>query len=460
MKDFFSKLARIFKNKWVKFGLVSVIYTLWFVVWSRNIWMLLGLPVIFDIYISKYIYRLLRIDKHKARKAASKTYRETWSWISAIVFAVVAASLIHIYVFQMYKIPTSSMEKTLLVGDYLYVSKLAFGPKMPNTPLSLPLVHNTMPFSKTGAKSYSEAVKRPYKRIAGFSDVKRGDIVVFNFPGGDTVILEDPGAYYYDVLKQYQASYGEKRGRDILHKNFHIISRPVDKRENYVKRCVAAPGDVLEINSSVLYINGEQSADIPGLQLWYNIKISGNPFSRSFIESLGLSSEDYHYDRATQTYIMALTENNLAKISAMSNVISATKEESMLGAGRTFPQGTTWDEDNYGPIWIPAKGSTVELTTDNLPLYERIISIYEGNELEVKNGIIYINGAVADSYTFGMDYYFMMGDNRHNSLDSRFWGFVPEDHIVGRPSMVILSTNKEKKFPSNIRRNRLFHIPR
>ena len=237
MKTLWDKIRRFFGNRWTKFTLVAVLYLLWFVVWSRSLWMLLGLPIIFDIYITKFIPHLLFGRKHQERKRTSKAYRETWSWIEAIVFAVIAASLIHIYVFQMYRIPSSSMEKTLLVGDYLCVSKLAYGPRMPMTPLSVPLVHNKMPFSQT-RKSYSEAIRSPYKRLAGCGTVQWNDIVVFNFPAGDTVLLQQPNATYYDVLYEYQRQYGQERGREMLNRQFTVISHPGDKREHYVKRCV------------------------------------------------------------------------------------------------------------------------------------------------------------------------------------------------------------------------------
>lgn len=461
MKEFWSKIRKFFGNKWTKFTIVAVIYTLWLVVWSRSPWMLLGLPIIFDIYITKYISRFVFGKKHKELKATNKAYRETWSWIEAIVFAVVAASLIHTYVFQMYRIPTSSMEKTLLVGDYLLVSKVAYGPRLPMTPVSFPLVHNKMPLSQT-KKSYSEIIKRPFKRLAGCGDVERNDIVVFNFPAGDTVILEHQNATYYDILHDAQQTYGDKRGREMLEKQFTITSYPVDKREHYVKRCVGIPGDTLAVVNGDLFINGERRQDDPGRQYRYYVRTTGTPISRTVFSDLGIANDDILYNQLAQTYVLPLTDEHVEKLRKMQNVVSVERYLAEGTYHSIFPNDDSysWNEDNFGPLWIPKQGATVELTLENLPLYRRIIKNYEGNDLSVKEGIIYINGTPADSYTFAMDYYFMMGDNRHSSADSRFWGFVPQDHIVGKPVLIGLSTDKDRSFPKSIRWNRIFSFPK
>ena len=452
-----SKIVSLIKNKWFKFSVVAIIYILWFVVWSRNLWMLLGLPIIFDIYITKLLNRFIG-EPYKKRKEKSKGFRELMGWVEAIIFAAVVATVINTYIFQMYKIPTPSMEKSLLVGDYLCVSKIAYGPRMANTPLSFPLVHNTMPFSSSGKKSFSEAISRPYKRLAGRGSVERGDIVVFNFPAGDTVLLENQAVTYYDYLRDYQAMYGEKAGREKLAQHYTIISRPVDKREHYVKRAVALPGDSLEVRHSQLYINGRYAEPIDGRQYVYFVTINGTPISNQAFEKMGIAKDDILFDRENQRYQLPLTDKNLRTVQSMSNVVSVEKYESTQPMHYIFPNEGNfgWTEDNFGPLWIPKKGATVELTTENLPLYRRIIDVYEANDLEERDGKIYINGKEATSYTFKMDYYFMMGDNRHNSADSRFWGFVPEDHGVGRPSFVWLSIDKDKKFPKNIRWNHMF----
>lgn len=452
-----NKLKEIWSNKWVRFAVTTTVYVLWFVIWSRNLWFLLGVPIIYDIYISKIMYRLFW-RRHKERKVESKSYRKTTEWIETIIFAVVVASIIRTYIFSMYVIPSSSMEKSLLVGDYLYVSKVAYGPQIPNTPLSFPLVHNTMPLSRT-KKSFADWWQRPYKRLAGCGNVERNDAVVFNFPEGDTVALIRPDYSYYLILKDFQDQFGEKEGREILGQQSEIITRPVDKRENYIKRAVAIPGDTINIVNSNVYINGQPQIDIPGLQHDYYVITNGTPISEKAFDEMGISNEDRvnSYSTTDNGYRLPLTAENVERIKKMSNVVDVIKyipydNESI------FPRDTQymWTNDDFGPLWVPKKGATVDLNIGNLPLYRRIIETYEGNKLEVKDGVIYINDKPANEYTFGMDYYFMMGDNRNRSLDSRYWGFVPEDHIVGKASFIWLSMNKDKKGLDKVRWNRIF----
>ncbi len=455
MGEFFKKAGAFLRNRWTRFIFWSVVYVLWFVVWTRQPWLLLGLVFIYDAFISRIFYRLVW-EKHKARKAANAVYREVAGWVEAIVFAVVVATVIHFYVFQMYKIPTSSMEKTLLVGDYLYVSKIAFGPRMPMTPVAFPLVHHTMPFSKD-KKAFSEAIKWKYRRLAGLGNVERNDIVVFNFPAGDTVLVENQAVTYYDVLHEYQRTFGQEEGRRKLNEDYTVISRPVDMREHYVKRCVGVPGDTISVVSSQVYVNGEKQITIPQRQYVCFVRTNA-PLGKPVFEKLGIANEDIQYDASAGVYVLPLTDGMIAALESFTNVIAVEKYEASGTVHSIFPNDDSyfWNEDNFGPLWIPSKGATVSLTTANLPLYRRIITAYEGNSLDVRDGVIYINGTPADSYTFAMDYYFMMGDNRHNSADSRYWGFVPENHIVGRPSFVWLSIDKDKKFPDNIRWNRMF----
>jgi signal peptidase I len=453
------KLKAILKNKWFRFAVVTILYVLVFVVWMRSPWMLVGIVVIFDIYISKLFARFVW-RHHKELRKRSKPYKAVMEWVEAIVFALVVASLIHIFVFQMYVIPTPSMEKSLLVGDYLYVSKLTYGPKMPNTPLSMPLVHNTMPFSLT-AKSYSEAIKLPYKRLAGLKPVRRDDVVVFNFPAGDTVLLEYQNITYYDVLKEYQLRWGDVAGRKRLNEEFTVVSRPVDKRENYVKRCVGLPGDTVQVVASQLFVNSLQQKSIPGIEQNYYIATS-SPFSEQALRSMGIARSDISYMQATGEYRMPLTKANFERVSAMKNVLHIAQIDG-YGGFQIFPNDGSrqWTESDFGPLWIPAKGAKVDLTLENLPLYRRIIEVYETHSLDVKNDVIYIDGEVATDYTFGMDYYWMMGDNRQNSADSRFWGFVPEDHIVGKASFVWLSLDKERGwFDGKIRWSKMFRSVR
>ncbi len=450
------KLKAILKNKWFRFLIATTLWILIFVVWMRNPWMLFGIPVIFDIYISKFFSRYV-MKYHREWRKKSRMYKEVMSWVEAILFAVIVASLIHIFVFQMYVIPTPSMEKTLLVGDYLYVSKLSYGPKTPNTPLSMPLVHNTMPMSQT-KKSYSEAIKRPYKRLSGLKPIRHDDVVVFNFPAGDTVLLENQSVTYYDVLREYRVRWGDKEGRKRLNNDYTVISRPVDKRENYVKRCVALPGDSIRVVASQLYVNGKPQKEIPGIQQMYYVSTTA-PFSQLALDKMGIAHSDMMYNSATGDYLLPLTAANLEKLNGMKNVTGV--EQYQRGSGpEIFPndRNYSWTENDFGPLWIPAKDATVELTLENLPVYTRIIDIYEENDLAVRDSVIYINGQQATSYTFKMNYYWMMGDNRQNSADSRFWGFVPEDHVVGKASFVWLSLDKEKGwFEGKVRWSKMFH---
>ncbi len=443
-----NKIKAFFGNKWVGFILMSILYVLWFVVWTGNLWLLLGLVVIYDIYISQYLYRYIG-RKNEEWCEKSSLYRSIYEWVNAIIFATVVATLIHIFFFQMYVIPSSSMEKSLLVGDYLYVSKVTYGPQMPNTPLSFPFVHHTMPFSST-KKSFSEAIKWPYKRLKGLRNIERNDVVVFNFPAGDTVLLENQAVTYYDVLRDYQLEYGQQRGRQELESNYTIISRPVDKRENYIKRCVALPNDTVQIIDGDLYVNDQPQAPVAEKQYCYTIRTS-SPLSAYAIEKLGITE----LSGSGNHYFSPLTDSMVETLLAMDNVISV---ERYSATDMAFPHnGNGWTADNFGPLWIPAKGSTIELNSDTWPYYERVIDVYEDNDVEVRNGEYFINGEKADNYTFKMDYYWMMGDNRHNSADSRYWGFVPEDHIVGKASFIWLSLDKNKSFPANIRWDRLFN---
>ena len=436
------------KKDIVKFSIAIVVYILW-IIWNGGLWWLLGIPVIFDIYITKKVH--WAFWKKKGVKKQTKTVE----WIDAVIFAVVVASLIRTFIFEAYTIPTSSMEKSLLVGDYLFVNKYTYGPRKPITPIAVPFVHHTMPFTAT-TRSYTDVWQRPYTRMAGIRKIKNNDVVVFNFPEGDTVCLENQAPSYHQLVRDY--------GRNTIWKHFTIGYRPVDKRENYIKRCVGIPGDTLKIVNGQLYVNGRMQAEIGIKQYRYDITTDGTTFSPKALQRLGLSMEDINRGYIAEGYYqLPLTEEmveelrNFRFIKKIQRVNAGDSYE-----GSCFPHDARyrWNEDNFGPLWVPSKGATIDLTVNNLPLYQRIIKIYEGNDLQVKDSNIYINGELASSYTFKMDYYWMMGDNRHNSLDSRFWGFVPEDHIVGKASMIWFSSDKDQSFPKNIRFRRMFKIIR
>jgi signal peptidase I len=369
-------------------------------------------------------------------------------WVDAAVFAIVAATIIRTFVFEAYTIPTPSMEKTLLVNDFLFVSKFSYGPRIPNTPLSFPFVHHTMPFF--GGKSYLEWIKLPYQRLLA-SPVKRNDIVVFNLPVGDTVINDEIN--YGSRVTYYQALRDANGNRDSIWNEFGsiIITRPVDKRENFIKRCVAIAGDTLEVRNGVVYINGKLN-DIPaGLETNYLLETKGQPLDMDELkETYDISQEEgeVRYLGGNQ-YEIFLTKEQVAVFSKLSYVQSLMPVNFTypncppgLGGADVFPNDTAyakWTIDNYGPLYIPAKGGTIQLNAQTYPRYERVIRTYEGNNFEVKNGKYILNDKEVSSYTFKQDYFWLMGDNRHNSLDSRYWGFVPEDHVVGKASMIFFS---------------------
>jgi signal peptidase I len=457
------KILQILKNKYFKFGVAVTLYILW-VIWLCNYWFLLGVPVVFDVYVSKKV----NWSPWKKRNKKNSTVVE---WIDALIFAVVAVTIINIFLFQNYKIPTGSMERTLMIGDHLYVSKVSYGPRIPNTPLSFPFAQNiligTMP-------SYLTWIQWPYKRLAGFGNVQRDDIVVFNYPEGDTVSLEMPSNQsYYSYIRERTAEMKEYDMKNNIHRsdseyynlvrkeiwaNQTVVYRPVDRTDNYVKRCVAVGGDTLQVIEGNVYIDGKPQKAIEGKQFMYYVRTK-EPINPKVLEDMGIYDKDIIMTNGGE--YMPLTQKNYDKIKTFSNVISIDNDY-FRQSGATdisvFPHNANfhWNQDYYGPLYIPKKGATVKLSLDNLPLYQRLITDYEHNRLSVKDSIIYINNKPATDYTFKMNYYFMMGDNRHNSLDSRYWGFVPEDHIIGKPIFIWLSLDENKSFLGKIRWNRMF----
>ena len=444
------KLKDFLNNKWVKFGIWATLYLLW-VIWLGNYWWLFGLIVVFDLYVTKKVkWAFWRKNYKEGEK------KNVWlEWLDAIIYAVVVVTFLNIFFLQSYMIPSSSMERTMMTGDYLFVSKVAYGPKVVETPISFPFVHNIMPL--TGKESYVEWIKNPYRRLKGFSSVKREDIVVFGFPHGDSVLAQTPGNDYYTEVRLKGKEYAEKMYGPV-------IVRPKDKKDNYVKRCVAIAGETLEVRDGKVVVNGVPETDHKGIQYHYNVVTNGSQINTRILGKMGINIEEFYYDAALPGYpYIPLTNEACAEIEKLSNVVSVTRRIDVYPPDfpdsylTLFPFDArySWTKDNFGPLWVPAKGSEVELTLDNLSLYRRIIAIYEGNELSVSDSTIFINGSPASTYKFKQDYYFMMGDNRHNSLDSRYWGFVPEDHVVGKPWVVWFSSDRNKSFPKNIRWNRL-----
>ena len=472
LKSIYTAVGRFVGHPWFVFSVVAALVVL-FSVWYGAAWtLIISLPLLYDHYITRRIrsWHKRMMDRHRwwrviyavwcallfavvvgvivemvlfrwdtpflitfvvvmafalwnELRGETKIYKWLYGWVHAIIFATVVATLIQLYLFQMFVIPTGSMESTLMAGDYILVNKVAYGPRVPMTPLSFPFVHNTMPMNDQKA-SFSTAWERSYRRLAGTAQVERGDVVVFNFPEGDTVVMEMAAMSYYDLLRNpdYSRELGatEAERCKTLAEQFTVVVRPLDKKENYIKRCVGLPGDVLSVRDGVVYHGEEAEAEVSEKQYYYNVE---NRRTGKRTERLLRDSELAQYgDTAIYT---------LSKVDGY----TGTQLIPHLSDGDT----ASWTINNFGPVWVPKAGQSIELTDENMALYGRCIAVYEQRLVERKGGKIYIDGVEATHYTFLMDYYFMMGDNRHESLDSRFWGFVPEDHIVGKASYVWFS---------------------
>ena len=464
--------------QWGKFIAVTLCYLL-FLFWVGSWWGLIVVPFIYDVYISKKI-------KWQWWKDAEGPTRFIMGWVDALVFALVAVYFINLFFFLNFVIPSSSLEKSLLTGDYLFVSKVSYGPRIPETPLSMPLTQHTLPIINT--KSYIEWPHWDYRRVKGLGHVKLNDIVVFNYPAGDTLCSADTykDQDYYALCsyigKSLLASQGMEQpdlkamnpvaqrdylesvmamGRKYMKDNpveyGEIITRPTDRRENYVKRCVGLPGQTLQIKNRIVYLNGKANKEPDNVQYSYYVKLKGQ-MPTELMDELGISNEDMA--SLNQYGYLPLTQKAAKKLAARKDIVADIRLNTDAQTGDLYPLNayTGWTRDNYGPVWIPKKGGTVKLNMKNIAVYERPIRAYEHNDLKVKDGQIYINGRLAHSYTFKMDYYWMMGDNRHNSADSRYWGFVPEDHIVGKPIFIWWSHNPDHPGFSGIRWSRLFNF--
>ena len=399
-------------------------------------------------------------------KKNKKNFAQEWG--HAIVFAVVAATIIRTFFIEAYTIPTPSMEKSLLVGDYLFVSKVNYGAKLPNTPASVPFTHHTLPLTK-GTPSYVEWFKLPYFRLPGLGKVERFDPVVFNFPEGDTVLIEMQEQGLNQNARDYamQMTPGEPynhenfvKAKKILLENKKWTVRPVDKKDNYIKRCIGLPGDNLEVRNGLVFIDGEKIETPEMMQYAYTVVTKDRLNLNNLKQQFNISPSDV-YEIGNNAYSIPLTNENFNKFKSLDFVVSVERDNTPKGyyankGLRIFPNvpNYNWSEDNFGPLHLPKAGEKISLNLENLPLYRKAITAYEGNTLEVNNGQILINGKEAQNYTFKMDYFFMMGDNRHRSADSRFWGMVPEDHIVGKALFVWFSKDPY----TGIRWDRIFSL--
>ena len=405
------------------------------------------LPVIGSDPNTKYL-GVAVARKHKKGKA-----RE---WVDAAVFAVVAATLIRTFIFEAYVIPSGSMEKSLLINDYLFVSKFAYGPRIPETPLSFPFVHNTLPLGDR--KSYLEWITLPYIRWFP-SPVKRGDVVVFNLPVGDTVINTPD---YQSQVTYYQAmrdigNGNVDSGREVIlgdHDKYPIVLRPVDKEENYIKRCSGIPGDTLQIKDQVVSIDGRPQPLPPQSETKYVVRTKGQPLDEDAMKEqydVDISNnEEFQQTDRPNVYRIVLEHQAYQKM--LQNHFADSIGPVIDSDYNVYPYSPLchWSVDNFGPVILPKTGMTITLTPINYAIYQRVIRTYEGNDFEQKAGKYYLNGKEVTQYTFKGNYYWMMGDNRHDSQDARYWGFVPEDHIVGKASLIWMSWDK------GIRWSRLF----
>jgi signal peptidase I len=426
---------------------IILIYSCW-VLWIENYWFFAGLIIIIDHQVTKLVnWRFWR-----KRNPLGGKQKFAVEFFDSVFIAVLLAVLVQLFFVEAYTIPTSSMEKTLNIGDYILVGKLRYGPRLPMTPFTIPFTHNTLNL-KGFTNSYNTWIKLPYRRLKGISEIKNFDVVAFNYPEGDTVIKGYPEKSYYQVIRQL--------GPEYCRNHYETQYRPIDKRDNYIKRVIGLPGDTIQIIHGSAHVNGKPEAIIKGIENNYSIKAKGNGTDTVLFNKIGISFYDISYNIYNSIYSIPLTKSMYRTIVDSSYFKAIVRYENIDPSSENnqifpFAHQYLWTEDNYGPLVVPRKNSIVSLSVSNLPLYKRIITDYEGNKLWVHNDSIFINDSLVNSYSFKMDYYFMLGDNRHNSNDSRYWGFVPENHIIGKAILVWLSIDKNKKWLSNIRWNKMF----
>lgn len=475
-EDFIRRVKDNKPTRWIRFGLVSLIFFLW-VAWMGTWWLAVFELLLFDIYITGYI------PFTWWKNSKSKLTRSVMSWVDAIVYALILVYFVFAFVGQNYQIPSSSLEKTLLTGDYLWVNKMVYGPRVPMTPVNFPLVHNSL----FGFKSYLDNPSVKYKRLKGLRDVAEGDIVVFNFPAGDTVATKfEETPQYYDLLVD---QYGWKEVNTNKTRFGDIIYRPVDRRQNFVKRAVALPGQRISIKGDTIYIDG-QAREFPHNVQFNYIFTTSRPLTEDDLKALDITNTDiFAYQPGTPSrnnlaaFLPASSISQMAYMAPLTaEMIDTMKAEGLLTDvvkfneiapnfydsglnAMLFPYGSegSWTLSDYGGddgLYVPRKGDTIKLDRDAWTRYQRCIRNYEGHDatFDEATGKVMIDGKPADTYTFDMDYYFMMGDNRDNSQDSRFWGFVPEDHVVGTPMIVLASFDPTRGlFDGKIRFGRFLH---
>ena len=474
LPDLRHRIAEIRHTRWVRFALVLTIFVLW-VAWMQSWWLLIFALLLFDIYITGYI------PFTWWKKSKNAAVRGVMSWVDAIVYALVLVYFLFAFIGQNYQIPSSSLEKTLYTGDYLFVNKTVYGPRVPMTPVYFPLVHNEISLGGKTFKSYLDSPSLPYKRLKGQRSVEAGDIVVFNFPAGDTVMSKVTNPDYYSLLQMV----GRRELLGNPERYGEQIYRPIDRRENYVKRAVGLPGQRIRIVDGQIFIDGEPFLVPENVQFNHIYQPAPARLSEALFEAFEIPVDDrrqVEVNPATDIpsllalgfkvnddgtvppiFISPLTASAVEKMKESPEILHVMQEkaspEPFVGL---FPQAISadWTRADYGGeegLWIPQKGASLKMNRTAWDIYGRTIRVYENNPTaEWRDGKLYIDGQPRDTYTFRQNYYFMMGDNRDNSLDSRYWGFVPEDHIVGTPWRVLISFDKDKSlFDGKIRWNRI-----